>query len=112
MYGWDKNDDDHSKLTTFNNLCEDIVMHGLPIEFVKKREGNIIKLCLTGSPKKFNFSSKGEFIKFLENKEYVVDEVSVKDCDYLVTDDIESKSSKTTTAKKLNKQIVTYDYFN
>lgn len=62
--------------------------------------------------KKFNFSSKGEFIKFLENKEYVVDEVSVKDCDYLVTDDIESKSSKTTTAKKLNKQIVTYDYFN
>jgi DNA ligase (NAD+) len=112
VYGWDKNDDDHSKLTTFNNLCEDIVMHGLPIEFVKKREGNIIKLCLTGSPKKFNFSSKGEFIKFLENKEYVVDEVSVKDCDYLVTDDIESKSSKTTTAKKLNKQIVTYDYFN
>lgn len=112
VYGWDENDDNHDKLTTFNKLCDGIVEHGILIEFIKKREGNIIKLCLTGSPKKFNFSSKGDFIKFLENKEYVVDEVSVKDCDYLVTDDINSKSSKMTNAKKLNKQIVTYDYFN
>lgn len=112
VYGWDVNDEDHSKLTAFNMLLEDIGTHGMPIEYVKKREGNIIKVCLTGSPKKFNFQSKGEFIKFLENKEYIVDEVSVKDCDYLITDDIDSKSSKTTTAKKLNKKIVTYNYFN
>lgn len=112
VYGWDINDEDHSKLTAFNLLLEDIGMHGMPIEYIKKREGNVIKLCLTGSPKKFNFASKGEFIKFMENKDYIVDEVSVKDCDYLITDDIDSKSSKTTTAKKLNKKIVTYDYFN
>lgn len=110
--GWDENDEDHSKLIVFKNLLWEITEHGIPVEYIQKREGNVIKVCLTGSPKKFNFSSKGEFIKYLESKEYVVDEVSVKDCDYLITDDIDSKSSKTTTAKKLNKKIVTYDYFN
>lgn len=112
VYGWDFNDEDHSKLIEFTFLVQDIVENGLPVEFIEKREGNIIKLCMTGSPKIFNFASKGEFVKYLESKDYVVDEVSVKDCDYLITDDVNSKSSKTTTAKKLNKQIVTYEYFN
>lgn len=85
---------------------------GIDIEMMKEKSVDTMKLCLTGSPKSFGYNSKKEFITFLESKGISVEETDVKNCNYLVTDDLSSTSSKMVTAKKLKINIVKYDYFN
>lgn len=85
---------------------------GIDIEMMKEKPVDTMKLCLTGSPKSFGYNSKKEFITFLESKGISVEETDVKNCNYLVTDDLSSTSSKMVTAKKLKINIVKYDYFN
>jgi DNA ligase (NAD+) len=62
---------------------------------------------LTGSPKDFGFKTKEEFINRLKSHGYVHTDLN-KSTNYLITDDIESSSSKMSKAKKLNVKIVTY----
>lgn len=83
---------------------------GITIEFPVVKQ-NTIKICMTGSPKNFGFGSKNDFVQFLNSISINIEEVSVKDCEFLITDDLTSKSSKMKTAEKLEKKIVTYDYF-
>jgi len=66
-----------------------------------------IKFEMTGSPKEFGFKTKDEFIKLVSSHGFVQTTLS-KDSNYLITDDIESDSSKMAKARKLNVTIVTY----
>jgi hypothetical protein len=73
-----------------------------------KKEGTVY-VCMTGSPKNFGFKTKEEFITKFPN----LVEVSLTDkqCNYLITDDYNSSSSKMGVAKKKGIKIVTYgDY--
>jgi hypothetical protein len=74
-----------------------------------KKDGNIIYVCMTGSPKNFGFKTKEEFIAQYPN----VEEVSVTDakCSYLITDDLNSSSGKMKAAEKKGVKIVTYENF-
>ena len=62
---------------------------------------------MTGSPKEFGFSTKGEFEKAVSPFGVVAGSLN-KDCSFLVTDDLSSKTSKMEKATKLGVQIVTY----
>jgi NAD-dependent DNA ligase len=66
-----------------------------------------IKIEFTGSPKEFGFKTKDEFIKLVTDHGFVQTSLS-KDSTYLITDDLESSSSKMAKARKLNVSIVTY----
>jgi NAD-dependent DNA ligase len=71
----------------------------------------LVRYCLTGSPKNFGFSKKSEFVNKLNRHNFQFEETDVKNCEYLICDDVHSNSSKTKTAKTLLKKIVTYDEF-
>jgi len=75
----------------------------------KKEAVGIVYACLTGSPKAFGFKTKEEFISKFPN----IIEVSVtdKNCNYLITDDYNSTSSKMKAAEKKGVKIVTYGDF-
>lgn len=62
---------------------------------------------MTGSPKEFGFSTKGDFEKAVAPYGIVAGSLN-KDCSFLVTDDLSSKTSKMEKATKLGVQIVTY----
>ena len=64
-----------------------------------------IKVILTGSPKAFGFKTKAEYLA--ANQQYVeVDKM--QNADILITDDLNSTSSKMSKAKKLGIKIQTY----
>lgn len=70
--------------------------------------GDKIKIMeMTGSPKEFGFATKGEFEKAVAPFGVVAGSLN-KDCSFLVTDDLSSKTSKMEKANKLGVQIVTY----
>lgn len=79
------------------------VIHG--IETV---EEGAIKVVMTGSPKKFNFKTKAEFLKTYPN---IIEIKKIQDADFLITDNLESTSSKMKAAHKFNVKIKTYDQF-
>jgi NAD-dependent DNA ligase len=72
----------------------------------KKEVAGTIYVCMTGSPKAFGFKTKEEFITKFPN----LVEVSVtdKNCNFLITDDLNSTSSKMKAAEKKGVKIVTY----
>lgn len=63
---------------------------------------------LTGSPKDFGFKTKEEFINLIKSKGYVHTGLD-KNTRILITDDINSSSSKMAKAKKLGVEIKTYE---
>jgi NAD-dependent DNA ligase len=67
-----------------------------------------IKYELTGSPKEFGFKIKSEFIDLLKTHNYVHTGLD-SSTNILITDDINSSSSKMAKAKKLGVEIMTYD---
>lgn len=71
------------------------------------------KICLTGSPKPFGFKTKAEFMSKLNETapNWHFEETDVKNCDYLITDDVNSNSNKTKIAKANLKRIVTYEEY-
>ena len=79
------------------------------IESEKKQEvsSDSIVCEFTGSPKEFGFKTKEEYLKEISKYNCVHGKLD-KNCTYLVTDDLESSSSKTEKAKKLGVQLVTY----
>lgn len=62
---------------------------------------------MTGSPKEFGFSTKSDFEKAVAPYGIVAGSLN-KECSFLVTDDLSSKTSKMEKATKLGVQIVTY----
>jgi DNA ligase (NAD+) len=62
---------------------------------------------LTGSPKEFGFKTKDEFINQVKSAGWVHKGLD-KSTKYLITDDLNSDSSKMTKAKKLGVQVITY----
>ena len=68
-----------------------------------------VYVCMTGSPKAFGYKTKEEFISNFPN----VVEVSVtdKNCQFLITDDLNSTSGKMKNAEKKGVKIVTYGDF-
>lgn len=67
-----------------------------------------IKVMLTGSPKEFGFKTKGEFLSQHKN---LVEVKKLQDADFLVTDDLESGSSKMKKASQLGIKVKTYGEF-
>jgi DNA ligase (NAD+) len=62
---------------------------------------------LTGSPKEFGFKTKDEFIALAKSHGYSHTSLN-SGTNYLITDDVESTSSKMSKARKLKVAIVTY----
>ncbi len=81
-----------------------------PVEEVKESDDSTIKIEFTGSPKSAGFKTKQEFLDLI--KKYDVIHYGLKtDTDYLITDSLESSSSKMKKAEKYNVKIITYSKF-
>jgi DNA ligase (NAD+) len=65
---------------------------------------------LTGSPKEFGFSAKSDFIKLAETAGFKNTKLE-KGTRYLITDSMDSDSSKMQKARKLGVEIITYSEF-
>jgi NAD-dependent DNA ligase len=63
---------------------------------------------MTGSPKPYGFKTKEDFVKLIGDNGYVQGPLNEK-CKILITDDINSNSSKMSKAKKLGVEIMTYE---
>jgi hypothetical protein len=65
---------------------------------------------MTGSPKSAGFSTKEAFLSALSNYGYVHSKITKKNnkVSILVTDDIDSNTTKMQTAKELGIEIMTY----
>jgi NAD-dependent DNA ligase len=74
----------------------------------KTSSQNEIFYVMTGSPKEFGFKTKSDFQKTLPDN-WTEQKGLDKNTNYLISDDVLSKSSKTAKANKLGIQIVTYD---
>jgi len=72
-----------------------------------KTDKTIRIIEMTGSPKMFGFDTKGDFSKSIESYGFIQGTLN-KDCHFLVTDDISSKTSKMLKAQKLGVSVVTY----
>lgn len=107
--GWEKGE---SKYEQVMSLVNSITKIGKTVEFITASitPNDTIKICMTGSPKSFGYKTKKEYIELLKSKGYCIEEVDVKNCDYLITDDLSSTSSKMKTAQKLGKNIKTYEF--
>jgi NAD-dependent DNA ligase len=62
---------------------------------------------MTGSPKEFGFATKNDFVAAVAPFGVIAGTLN-KDCDFLVTDDLTSATSKMAKAAKLGVQVVTY----
>jgi DNA ligase (NAD+) len=98
--------EEYKTVLSFIKVIQD---NGFKIESEKEEIINVDSITyeLTGSPKDFGFKTKEEFINRLKIYGYVHTDLN-KSTNYLITDDIESSSSKTLKAKKLNVKIITY----
>ena len=78
-------------------------------EVEEKQIENSIKYILTGSPKAFGYKTKAEFKSILPEHYQEVSKIS--EAYYLITDNLQSSSSKMKQAEKFNVNIKTYEYF-
>ena len=94
-----------SKMASLVNVGIDVEV---PVE--KEITSETLFVCMTGSPKPFGFATKKVFSELIGDR---LNEVSItnKDCQYLITDDLNSKSSKMKNAEKKGINIVTYGDF-
>jgi DNA ligase (NAD+) len=68
---------------------------------------NSIICEFTGSPKEFGFKTKDDYLNHIKQFGCIHGSLD-KNCKYLVTDDINSSSSKMSKAKKLGVEIISY----
>lgn len=91
---------------------EALVAVGIDVEIPvpKVITSDSLFVCMTGSPKPFGFATKKVFTELIGDK---LNEVSItsKDCQYLITDDLNSKSSKMKNAEKKGIEVITYGAF-
>ncbi len=69
---------------------------------------NSIKYEMTGSPKAFGFKTKEEFVNLIKQNGYIHTGLD-KSTNILITDDLNSSSSKMAKARKLGVEIKTYE---
>jgi len=104
--------DSHDVRNKVQKKINDIVSVGIDIEVPveKKVTDDTLFVCMTGSPKPFGFATKKVFAELIGDR---LNEVSItnKDCQYLITDDLNSKSSKMKNAEKKGINIITYGDF-
>lgn len=103
--GWDEGDE---KFNHIMDIVKAVEENGIKVIFHEEQRCKLLKLTLTGSPKQFGYATKAEYIEELKQMGYAIEEVSIKACDYLITDDLNSNTSKMQNAKKLGKTIKTY----
>jgi DNA ligase (NAD+) len=82
---------------------------GIKIDKPEAPKGEIIGVCMTGSPKTFGFATKKDFLS--ANPTFIEASLSDPNCKYLVTDSLTSTSSKMKTAAKKGIEIKTYGDF-
>jgi len=105
----DKKSDEYNRLMQFiNQLIIEGVEVKYPEEVVVSSDSEFYEL--TGSPKDFGFAKKSEFTDLMKTYNCIHSKLN-KDCNYLVTDSLDSTSSKMTKARKLGVEIITYDAF-
>ena len=80
------------------------------VENTKTNTENTMKtriMEMTGSPKDFGFATKNDFVAAVAPYGVIAGTLN-KDCDFLVTDDLSSMTSKMAKAAKLGVEVVTY----
>ena len=79
---------------------------------VKVVSADSISVCMTGSPKDFGFDTKSKFMEAMGG--ILIDvKITSKDCKYLITDNLNSTTSKMDAANKKGIEIYTYgDFYN
>jgi NAD-dependent DNA ligase len=94
---------------TVIRFIETLKSNGFKIEEEEQKQitSDTITFEMTGSPKEFGFKTKDEFIKTVSAKGFVHTPLQ-KGTKYLITDDLQSDSSKMSKAKKLGIEIITY----
>ena len=65
---------------------------------------------MSGSPKEHGFKVKKDFLDLVYSEGYIHSKLD-KNCDFLLTDNMNSSSSKIKKAKKLGIEIITYSDF-
>jgi DNA ligase (NAD+) len=105
----DKKSDEYNRIMQFINQ---LTIEGVKVKYPE--EVNIpedaIKYEMTGSPKEFGFAKKSEFTDLAKTKGALHSKLN-SDCNYLITDSLDSPSSKMSKARKLGVEIITYDEF-
>jgi len=88
---------------------DDLELLGVTVDRPKapKEDEGLMGVTLTGSPKSFGFKTKAEFLAKFPN----LYECDLKDALFLVTDDLNSTSSKMKNAEKKGIEIKTYGDF-
>lgn len=91
------------------DICELSEKYNIFIKHIKDNDNNegIIYVELTGSPKEYGFDTKKAWLSQFNGRVEVC-KLSDKRCNFLVTDDLTSASSKMKTAKSKNISIITY----
>ena len=94
-------------VTHIKNIVSQLESLGIKIDKPKDDKSGKIGIVMTGSPKKFGYSTKKDFLDAHPD----LFETTFSDplCQYLVTDSLTSSSSKMKKAKSKNLKIVTYD---
>lgn len=107
--GYDINCDKRNEI---NEIVKRLNDNGINVIFPEDKSDQITNGTyeLTGSPKSFGFKTKAEFIEAAKSKGYEHGKLN-KDTSFLITDNLEGKSSKMTKANKLGVTIVTYSQF-
>lgn len=91
-------------ISKFISILEDI---GHTIIYPEKPSEGTQYIEMTGSPKSFGFKTKNDFLE--QAKSHGFEKSTLTNADYLVTDDLNSSSSKMSKARKKGIEIVTYD---
>lgn len=109
--GWNEGE---TKRTELDKIVKELNDYGIEVVYPKENgnttqnSGSTIRITMTGSPKSYGYATKAVFVKHLEELGYNVEEVDVKKCDILFTDDLTSTTGKMKTASELGKTIKEY----
>ena len=112
--GWNEGE---TKRTELDKILKELNEYGIEVVYPKENgnavqnPGSTIRITMTGSPKPYGYATKAVFVKHLEELGYNVEEVDVKKCDILFTDDLSSTTGKMKTASELGKIIKEYGDF-
>lgn len=104
--GWEIGEERYTQLM---EMVQKLESYGISVEYPEAEviSEDTIKYEMTGSPKSFGFATKKEFTDYASSKGWVHTKLNEATC--LITDDLNSSSSKMKTAEKKGIKIVTYD---
>jgi len=107
--GW--NEGEKNRLILEQTLLQ-LKEYGVRVRSIEKESSDdVINVLLTGSPDSAGFASKKEFLQHANDLGVLVEETSINQAKYLITDSLDSTSSKMKKAKSMNLPILTYQDF-